>query len=102
MLRDPVAVGCPLRHAHPPPPRAALVAPDVIKSKLQVDSYERPRYCGIADCARQTLAADGIKGLFRGFAPALLRSFPANAVCFAAYEATKSALTGWVHPARAG
>jgi solute carrier family 25 carnitine/acylcarnitine transporter 20/29 len=63
---------------------------DVIKSKLQVDSYSSPRYRGILDCGRQVVAAEGMKGLFRGFVPALARSFPANAVCFAVYEATKS------------
>jgi solute carrier family 25 carnitine/acylcarnitine transporter 20/29 len=63
---------------------------DVIKSKLQVDSYSNPRYSGILDCGRQVVAAEGVHGLFRGFVPALARSFPANAVCFAVYEATKS------------
>ncbi|WIA31880.1 hypothetical protein OEZ86_002745 [Tetradesmus obliquus] len=63
---------------------------DVIKSKLQVDSYTHPKYRGILDCGRQVVAAEGLHGLFRGFAPALVRSFPANAVCFAVYEATKS------------
>lgn len=70
---------------------------DVIKSKLQVDSYQHPKYGGMLDCARQTLAAEGLKGLWRGFAPALARSFPANAVAFAAYEATKSTIMDWVH-----
>eukprot|EP00878_Enallax_costatus_P027956 GHUV01030149.1.p3 GENE.GHUV01030149.1~~GHUV01030149.1.p3 ORF type:complete len:118 (+),score=35.57 GHUV01030149.1:2116-2469(+) len=63
---------------------------DVIKSKLQVDSYQYPKYKGIMDCGRQVAAAEGMYGLFRGFGPALARSFPANAVCFAVYEATKS------------
>jgi solute carrier family 25 carnitine/acylcarnitine transporter 20/29 len=44
------------------------------------------------DCARKIVAAEGAKGLFRGFGPALLRSFPANAVCFATYEAVASRL----------
>lgn len=65
---------------------------DVIKSKLQVDSYKSPRYRSMADCARKIVAAEGVGGLFRGFGPALLRSFPANAVCFATYEAVSSAL----------
>jgi solute carrier family 25 carnitine/acylcarnitine transporter 20/29 len=48
----------------------------------------------MADCGRQVIAADGVAGLFRGFGPALLRSFPANAVCFATYEAVASQLQG--------
>ena len=67
---------------------------DVVKSKLQTDSYTAPKYRGMADCARKIVAAEGTKGLFRGFGPALLRSFPANAVCFATYEAVASLLQG--------
>jgi solute carrier family 25 (mitochondrial carnitine/acylcarnitine transporter), member 20/29 len=59
-----------------------------------VDSHSAPKYRGIADCARKIVATDGAAGLFRGFGPALLRSFPANAVCFATYEAVASALQG--------
>jgi hypothetical protein len=44
------------------------------------------------DCGRQIVAEHGIKGIYRGFAPALARSFPANAVCFAVYEAVKSSI----------
>eukprot|EP00775_Hariotina_reticulata_P007500 gene7500-7710_t len=60
----------------------------------RVDSYDKPRFRGILDCGRQVVAAEGVHGLFKGFAPALARSFPANAVCFAVYEATKSTLNG--------
>lgn len=69
---------------------------DMIKSRLQVDSYHQPKYKGIIDCGRQVVAKEGLYGLFRGFGPALARSFPANAVCFAVYEATKSGIHGWV------
>ena len=55
---------------------------------LQVDSYEAPRYRGMWHCARQVVAAESWRGLFRGFAPALARSFPANSACFAVYEAS--------------
>ena len=40
----------------------------------------------------QVLASEGVKGFFRGFAPALARSFPANVVCFAVYEASQARL----------
>lgn len=73
-------------------------AADIIKSKLQVDSYSNPKYKGIVDCGRQIIADQGIKGLYRGFAPALARSFPANAVCFAVYEAVKSAINSAISP----
>jgi solute carrier family 25 carnitine/acylcarnitine transporter 20/29 len=71
---------------------------DIIKSKLQVDSYSKPQFKGILDCGRQIVADQGIKGLYRGFAPALARSFPANAVCFAVYEAVKAQLTAILSP----
>ena len=67
---------------------------DVVKSKVQLDSYEAPRYRGMWDCARQVIAQDTWRGLYRGYGPALLRSFPANAVCFGAYEAAHTALGG--------
>eukprot|EP00879_Flechtneria_rotunda_P032438 GHRR01035645.1.p1 GENE.GHRR01035645.1~~GHRR01035645.1.p1 ORF type:complete len:348 (+),score=108.87 GHRR01035645.1:526-1569(+) len=69
---------------------------DIVKSKLQLDSYDKPRFQGILDCGRQVVAQGGVKGLFKGFAPALARSFPANAVCFAVYEATKSAINSFI------
>jgi solute carrier family 25 carnitine/acylcarnitine transporter 20/29 len=62
----------------------------------QVDSHDKPRFRGILDCGRQVVAAEGFQGLFKGFAPALVRSFPANAVCFAVYEATKGTLNGLI------
>lgn len=40
----------------------------------------------------QTLAHDGVGGLYRGFGPAIARSFPANGACFLVYELASSAL----------
>jgi solute carrier family 25 carnitine/acylcarnitine transporter 20/29 len=58
-----------------------------------VDSYSRPRYSGILDCGRKILAAHGARGLWKGFGPALARSFPANAACFAVYEASQQLIS---------
>lgn len=70
-----------------------LVYPtDVVKSVLQVDDYKNPKYAGSMDAFRKILAADGVKGLYKGFGPAMARSVPANAACFLAYEMTRSAL----------
>jgi hypothetical protein len=55
----------------------------------QVDSYQSPKYSGIIDCGRKIVAAHGPRGLWKGFGPALARSFPANAACFAVYEASQ-------------
>jgi solute carrier family 25 carnitine/acylcarnitine transporter 20/29 len=64
---------------------------DVIKSSMQTDSpvHAERKYKGWLDCATKIYRADGTKGFFKGFAPCLLRSFPANAVCFLAYEEAK-------------
>ena len=40
----------------------------------------------------QTLKADGVGGLYKGFGPAIARSFPANGACFLVYELVSTAL----------
>mmetsp|Transcript_11107 Transcript_11107/g.34060 ORF Transcript_11107/g.34060 Transcript_11107/m.34060 type:complete len:302 (-) Transcript_11107:30-935(-) len=66
----------------------ALVYPaDLIKTRIQTDSDVNPRYRGVLDCARQLYREGGLRGLYRGAAPGIFRSFPANAVCFIVYEA---------------
>ena len=51
---------------------------DVVKSVIQVDDYKNPKYSGSMDAFRKILAADGVKGLYKGFGPAMARSVPAN------------------------
>ncbi|KAL5725505.1 hypothetical protein ACHQM5_008643 [Ranunculus cassubicifolius] len=71
----------------------AIVYPtDVVKSVIQVDNYKNPRYSGSIDAVRKIVAAEGMKGLYKGFGPAIARSAPANAACFLAYELTRSSL----------
>ncbi|KAG1328061.1 mitochondrial carnitine/acylcarnitine carrier-like protein [Cocos nucifera] len=65
---------------------------DVVKSVIQVDDYKNPKFSGSIDAFRKILASEGIKGLYRGFGPAMARSVPANAACFLAYEVTRSSL----------
>ncbi|KAG0052497.1 Mitochondrial carrier protein ymc2 [Linnemannia elongata] len=61
---------------------------DVIKSKLQTDGFSSStrQYSSAIDCARQTLAKEGVAGFFKGFAPCILRAAPANAVTFLGFE----------------
>ncbi|KAG0049216.1 Mitochondrial carrier protein ymc2 [Gryganskiella cystojenkinii] len=61
---------------------------DVIKSKLQTDGFSAAtrQYSSAVDCARQTLAKEGVAGFFKGFAPCILRAAPANAVTFLGFE----------------
>ncbi|KAG8373472.1 hypothetical protein BUALT_Bualt11G0027800 [Buddleja alternifolia] len=65
---------------------------DVVKSVLQVDEYKNPKFSGSIDAFRKILKAEGVKGLYKGFGPAMARSVPANAACFLAYEVTRSSL----------
>ncbi|QHO18270.1 mitochondrial carnitine/acylcarnitine carrier-like protein isoform X1 [Arachis ipaensis] len=70
-----------------------LVYPtDVVKSVIQVDDYKNPKFSGSFDAFRKIQASEGLKGLYKGFGPAMARSVPANAACFLAYEMTRSAL----------
>lgn len=71
----------------------AFVYPtDVIKSVLQVDDHRNPKFSGSIDAFRKISASEGVKGLYRGFGPAMARSVPANAACFLAYEMTRASL----------
>lgn len=70
-----------------------LVYPtDVVKSVIQVDDYKSPKYSGSINAFKKIVATEGVKGLYKGFGPAMARSVPANAACFLAYEVTRSSL----------
>ncbi|XP_044466780.1 mitochondrial carnitine/acylcarnitine carrier-like protein [Mangifera indica] len=71
---------------------AAVYPTDVVKSVIQVDDYNNPKYSGFKDAFRKIQKTEGIKGLYKGFGPAMARSVPANAACFLAYEVTRSSL----------
>ena len=45
---------------------------------------------------RRTLAREGVLALYRGITPALIRTFPANAALFTAYEFTKKTLSATI------
>jgi len=60
------------------------IPPDVIKSRYQ--SAPEGTYKGLADVTRVLLKEEGVKGLFKGVGPAMLRAFPANAACFLGVE----------------
>lgn len=65
---------------------------DVVKSAIQVDDYKNPKFRGSVDALKNILASSGVKGLYKGFGPAMARSVPAHATCFLAYEVTRSSL----------
>ncbi|CAK5264896.1 unnamed protein product [Mycena citricolor] len=67
---------------------ALAIPPDVLKSRLQ--SAPTGTYSGMMDCARKTIAQDGVKALWKGFGPAMGRAFPANAATFLGVEASRN------------
>eukprot|EP00752_Nemacystus_decipiens_P011218 g9968.t1 len=75
---------------------------DTVKSLVQTDSIETPRYRGFLDGWRQVLAqggghgggggVKGFLGLYRGLSPAIARAFVGNSVLFLTYETVMDAL----------
>lgn len=55
---------------------------DVAKSRIQ--TTETP--LSLFGCLRQIYAKEGVRGLYRGYIPTVIRAFPANAVMFSVYE----------------
>ncbi|XP_043224964.1 solute carrier family 25 member 45-like [Amphibalanus amphitrite] len=65
----------------------SLILPlDVVKSRIQADSPERPQFRGVVHCARETVIRDGPAALFRGFTTMATRGFVVNAATFFGYE----------------
>ncbi|XP_068650642.1 mitochondrial carnitine/acylcarnitine carrier-like protein [Aristolochia californica] len=71
---------------------ATVYPTDVVKSVIQVDDFRNPKFSGTFHAFRKISASEGVKGLYKGFGPAMARSVPANAACFLAYEVTRSSL----------
>jgi len=66
---------------------------DSIKSRMQTDGFGKDaKYSGALDCARKVLAKEGVPGLFKGFAPCMLRAAPVNAATFLGFELAMRAL----------
>ncbi|XP_017779645.1 PREDICTED: solute carrier family 25 member 45 isoform X3 [Nicrophorus vespilloides] len=65
----------------------SIVIPiDVIKSRLQVDSPDLPKYKGFYDCFYQSYRAEGWGAFTKGMGAVCARAFPANAAIFVTYE----------------
>lgn len=69
---------------------------DVIKSALQTDALRVSdrRFAGIADATRQLWAEGGAGRFYRGIAPCLIRSVPANGVMLLTVTKVKELLDG--------
>jgi len=69
---------------------SVAIPADVIKSRMQ--TAPPGTYSGFIDCVSQLLKKEGFAALFKGFGPAMLRAFPANAACFLGVEVAKKTL----------
>ena len=58
---------------------------DVIKTKIQ-NSSPGQYPGGIRQVLTETIANEGVIGMYRGFIPAIMRAYPANAACFSIVE----------------
>jgi len=62
---------------------------DVVKNRLQAaPDTSPPLYRNGWHCAQEIYRARGWRGFVAGYTPCLLRSVPANAAAFTAYELT--------------
>jgi len=75
---------------------------DVMKIRLQAQGHlppgEKPLYSGMIDCARKSVAKDGVIGLWRGLAPNVCRNSVINAAELATYDQFKQVLLGFGFP----
>ena len=57
-----------------------------LQVRLQTQSSSAPRYSGLLDCVRQTFAAEGLLGFYRGVSSPLAGQIVFNAAQFLAYS----------------
>ena len=67
------------------------VPPDVIKTRVQ-NSTPGQYPGGMRQIVKEIIATEGILGMYKGIAPALVRAYPANAACFFTVEVVSKML----------
>lgn len=71
------------------------IGPDVLKSRFQI--APDGKYNGIRDVYKELMRTEGISAFSKGFGPAMIRAFPANAACFLGFEVSLRVLN-WLLP----
>jgi solute carrier family 25 phosphate transporter 23/24/25/41 len=74
---------------------ATVVYPlNVLRTRLQTQgtAMHPPTYTGIWDVAQRTLQNEGLRGLYKGLTPNLLKVAPALSITWVCYENTKKFL----------
>ncbi|XP_015931003.1 mitochondrial carnitine/acylcarnitine carrier protein [Parasteatoda tepidariorum] len=75
---------------------AVAIPADVLKSRLQT-APEGTYPNGIRDVFKHAMKEEGVRALYKGATPVMLRAFPANAACFMGYELAMKFLN-WAAP----
>lgn len=71
---------------------ASIVYPiNLLRTRLQAQGtvLHPPTYTGVVDCARKTVSKEGVRGLFKGITPNLLKVVPAMSITWVVYEKSK-------------
>lgn len=74
---------------------ATVVYPvNVLRTRLQTQGtvMHPPTYTGILDVARKTVRNEGVRGLYKGLMPNLLKVAPALSITWVVYENSKKLL----------
>lgn len=59
---------------------------DVVKTRMQTDSFTKPLYRTAMDTLKYTLKHEGVRGLTKGFTPCIIRAAFTNSATVAVYE----------------
>ncbi|KAI1973115.1 hypothetical protein LOZ53_004160 [Ophidiomyces ophidiicola] len=74
---------------------ASMVYPlNVLRTRLQAQGtiLHKPTYTGVVDVARKTFESEGLRGLYRGLTPNLLKVVPSVSISYIVYENSKRIL----------
>lgn len=74
---------------------ASVVYPiNLLRTRLQAQGtvLHPPTYTGIWDVAEKTVSKEGVRGLFKGITPNLLKVVPAVSITYVVYENAKKAM----------
>jgi len=63
-----------------------------IQQRMDTRAADAPTYSRFSQTLAQTISREGILGLYKGFAPNMVRVLPSSAITFAAYESIIAAL----------
>eukprot|EP01133_Synstelium_polycarpum_P001100 gene1100-1250_t len=66
-----------------------LTPVELIKCRLQIQTTGPQKYSGSFDCLKKIFMERGIRGLYQGFGPTMLREVPGNMAFFGVYEGLK-------------